>query len=95
MALSHGQAVDVHLVPVGTKRKRSSGWLRSKRRMHSDLSASPVPAQKASLVRLGNGDVREPVAYEDPDDSGPYHLIGRHGSLTEAEMLVPLLATRA
>jgi hypothetical protein len=31
-------------------------------------------------------------AFADPADTGPYHLIGRHGSLTSAEMLVPLLA---
>jgi hypothetical protein len=37
----------------------------------------------------------EPVAFHDPDDSGPYTLLARHGSLTEAEMLVPLLAARA
>jgi len=34
---------------------------------------------------------REDVAYFDADDSGPYHLIGRHGSLTSAEVKVPLL----
>jgi hypothetical protein len=31
------------------------------------------------------------VAFHDPDDTGPYVLVGRHGSLTEDEMLVPLL----
>lgn len=31
------------------------------------------------------------VAFHDPNDTGPYVLIGRHGSLTEDEMLVPLL----
>ncbi len=31
-------------------------------------------------------------AFLDPADSGPYKLIGRHGSLTSAEMLVPLLS---
>ena len=35
---------------------------------------------------------RGDVAFHDPDDTGPYQLVGRHGSLTEAEMLVPLLA---
>jgi hypothetical protein len=50
----------------------------------------------ASAARLGDVALvaREPVAFDDPDDSGPFHLIGRHGSLTSAEMLVPLLATR-
>lgn len=32
------------------------------------------------------------VAFYDPLDTGPYVLVGRHGSLTEDEMLVPLLA---
>ena len=36
---------------------------------------------------------REPVTFFDPADSGPYELICRHGSLTSAEMLVPLLAS--
>ena len=38
---------------------------------------------------------REPVAFEDPADTGPYHLVSRHGSMTPAEMRVPLLAHRA
>ncbi len=48
-----------------------------------------------SEARRRLGDVAlvpfEPVAYHDPDDSGPFQLIGRHGSLTRAEMHVPLL----
>ena len=32
------------------------------------------------------------VAFVDPDDSGPFELVSRHGSLTSAEMRVPLLA---
>jgi hypothetical protein len=35
---------------------------------------------------------RTNVAFNDPQDVGPYVLVGRHGSLTPAEMLVPLLA---
>lgn len=34
----------------------------------------------------------EPISFHDPADSGPYPLVCRHGSLTSAEMLVPLLA---
>jgi hypothetical protein len=33
----------------------------------------------------------EPMAFADPEDTGPFELIGRHGSLTSAEMLVPCL----
>jgi len=38
---------------------------------------------------------REPVTFDDPAENGPLALIGRHGSLTDDEMLVPLLAARA
>jgi hypothetical protein len=34
----------------------------------------------------------EPVSYHDPADTGPFELICRHGSLTSAEVYVPLLA---
>ena len=34
----------------------------------------------------------EPVSFHDPADTGPFQLVCRHGSLTSAEMLVPLLA---
>ncbi len=37
---------------------------------------------------------RDDVAFDDPADSGPFDLIGRHGSMTSAEVYVPLLATR-
>jgi hypothetical protein len=50
----------------------------------------------ASAARLGDVALvaRTPVAFHDPNDSGPYQLIARHGSLTAAEMYVPLLASR-
>lgn len=35
---------------------------------------------------------REPVAFLDPADTGETRLLARHGSLTEAEMYVPLVA---
>jgi hypothetical protein len=35
------------------------------------------------------------LAFHDPADTGPFHLVGRHGSLTSAEMYVPLIAGRA
>lgn len=38
---------------------------------------------------------REPVSYIDPADTGPFQLVGRHGSLTSAEMYVPLLVGEA
>jgi hypothetical protein len=35
---------------------------------------------------------RAPVAFLDPADTGETRLLARHGSLTTAEMYVPLLA---
>jgi predicted AlkP superfamily pyrophosphatase or phosphodiesterase len=51
----------------------------------------------AAASRLGDVLIaaRDDVAFEDPADTGPYHLVARHGSMTEAEMRVPLLAQRA
>jgi hypothetical protein len=42
-----------------------------------------------ALVAKGN------IAFDDPADTGPVPLIGRHGSVTDAELLVPLVAARA
>ena len=52
---------------------------------------------EAARGRLGDVALvaREPVSFVDPDDSGPFELVGRHGSLTPAEMYVPLLVGRA
>jgi hypothetical protein len=51
----------------------------------------------AAASRLGDVAVaaKGTVAFHDPKDTGPYVLIGRHGSLTEDEMLVPLLVGMA
>lgn len=50
--------------------------------------------REASLARLGDVALvaRDDIAFHDPQDTGPFELIGRHGSLTAAEMLVPLLS---
>jgi predicted AlkP superfamily pyrophosphatase or phosphodiesterase len=48
----------------------------------------------AARARLGDVALvaRRPIAFYDADDSGPFALVSRHGSLTSAEMRVPLLA---
>ena len=54
------------------------------------------PGMSAGVVdRLGDVAVLpfEPIGYADPADTGPFELVGRHGSLTAAEMLVPCVAT--
>lgn len=56
-------------------------------------------ARVSESVQRRMGDValvaREPVSFDEPLDSGAFELVCRHGSLTEDEMLVPLLATVA
>ena len=51
-----------------------------------------------SAARARLGDValvaREPVGFDDPADTGAIVLRCRHGSLTAAEVLVPLLGGR-
>ncbi len=52
-----------------------------------------------SEVRRRLGDVAllpfEPIGLDDPADGGIFPLVGRHGSLTSAEMLVPLVGATA
>ena len=52
----------------------------------------PLPA--AAAARLGDVALVpfEPIAFTDPADTGEVTLVSRHGSLTGAEMWVPLLA---
>jgi hypothetical protein len=67
-------------------------WVRTREEMIDEgwLGGEPVPEVAARL-----GDVLlapfEPTAFLDPADTGEQRLVGRHGSLSAAEMLVPLL----
>ncbi|HYF46447.1 MAG TPA: alkaline phosphatase family protein, partial [Acidimicrobiales bacterium] len=83
------------LLAAATEHHGDTAWVVSRDQIDKEQWLGMLTP--ASAGRLGDVALvaREPVAFDDPDDSGPYHLIGRHGSLTEAEMLVPLLATRA
>jgi predicted AlkP superfamily pyrophosphatase or phosphodiesterase len=58
------------------------GWFGS-------VVSPPVAARFGDVALL----TRAPTSFVDPADSGPYPLVCRHGSLTSAEMLVPLLAS--
>jgi hypothetical protein len=55
------------------------------------------PLSSDAATRLGDVVLApfEPVAFLDPADIGDVKLRSRHGSLTSAEMLVPLLAAGA
>jgi predicted AlkP superfamily pyrophosphatase or phosphodiesterase len=53
-------------------------------------------ARVSDSVQRRMGDIalvaREAVSFDEPLDSGAFELVCRHGSLTEEEMLVPLVA---
>ena len=55
----------------------------------------PVMTDRA---RASLGDVAlvpfEPVAFDDPADTGPFVLKSRHGSMTPDEVYVPLFVSR-
>jgi predicted AlkP superfamily pyrophosphatase or phosphodiesterase len=71
-------------------------WVRTKDEIIEEGWFGPTMSAAAGS-RLGDVALvaREPVSFDDPEDTGPFQLIGRHGSLTSAEMLVPLLAASA
>jgi hypothetical protein len=71
-------------------------WVRTREQVLAEgwLGGTPVPEVEQRL-----GDValvaHAPTAFLDSADTGEVSLVSRHGSLTAAEMLVPLLARRA
>ena len=68
-------------------------WVRTRDEAIAECWYGPTVTD-AAAGRLGDVllAARHDVAFHDPNDTGPYVLVGRHGSLTEDEMLVPLLA---
>lgn len=71
-------------------------WVRSRQHVIDDgWFGGPLDTPVAD--RLGDVALvaRDAVAFLDPADTGETRLVGRHGSLTKAEMLVPLLAWAA
>jgi hypothetical protein len=68
-------------------------WVRSRAEAIEEGWFGPVVTDRAA-GRLGDVllAAKDALAFHDPHDTGPYVLIGRHGSLTPDEVLVPLLA---
>ena len=71
-------------------------WVRSRADAIAEGWYGPVVTDVAA-GRLGDVllAAKGTLAFEDPADTGPYRLRARHGSLTGAEMRIPLLAIRA
>jgi hypothetical protein len=81
------------LLAAATERYRDVAWVvPRKQTIEEQWFGSNVPPPMAA--RLGDVALaaHEPVSFHDPTDTGPFPLVCRHGSLTAAEMLVPLLA---
>jgi Type I phosphodiesterase / nucleotide pyrophosphatase len=81
------------LVDAATDAHRDLAWVVTAEQMvdeHWFGATVPPPV----MSRLGDVALvaHAPVSFHDPDDSGPFELVCRHGSLTSAEVLVPLLA---
>jgi hypothetical protein len=69
-------------------------WVRTRQEVVDEGWLGPKLAETAA-ARLGDACLAaiDPIAFHDPDDTGPYRLQSRHGSLTTAEMRIPLLAS--
>jgi hypothetical protein len=68
-------------------------WIRTRQQIIDEgWFGGPLDGDVAG--RLGDVALvaRAPVAFLDPADTGETRLLARHGSLTAAEMYVPLLA---
>lgn len=71
-------------------------WIRTRAEVIAEEWFGPKVSE-AAAARFGDVVLAaiDPVAFEDPADTGPYRLQSRHGSLTGAEMRIPLLAVGA
>jgi Type I phosphodiesterase / nucleotide pyrophosphatase len=66
---------------LGRDEMIAEGWF-------GPVVSPPVASRLGDVALVAHAD----VSFSDPADSGPFQLQCRHGSLTSAEMLVPLLA---
>ena len=84
------------LLDSATEHHGHHAWVYSLEQM---LEARWFGHNVSAEVQSRLGDVAllpfEPIGFDDPGDTGPMDLIGRHGSLTSAEMYVPCLVATA
>ncbi len=85
-------AVD-DLLAAATEEFADTGWVKTRDELIDEGWFGPAVAPPVAQ-RLGDVAViaHAPVSYHDPDDGGPFELVCRHGSMTSAEVNVPLLA---
>ena len=82
------------LLAAACSAHRDVAWVMSRQELIDGGWFGPVVSPPVA-ARLGDVALitRTPISFDDPADNGPYPLVCRHGSLTSAEMLVPLLAS--
>ncbi len=83
------------LADVARRRFDDVAWVRTREELIAEGWLGGTPTEETAR-RLGDVALvpHAPLAFLDPADTGPVHLQCRHGSLTPAEMLVPLVAAR-
>ncbi len=82
------------LLEAAQSAHRDVAWVMSRQELieggwFGSVVSPPVAARLGDVALI----TKAPTSFLDPADSGPYPLVCRHGSLTSAEMLVPLLAS--
>jgi hypothetical protein len=92
--LRPGAAADV--AAAATALHGDCAWVRTKEQIIADNWLGGVPSAEVA-ARLGDVALVPftPTAFLDPADTGELRLKARHGSLTPAEMSIPLLGWRA
>lgn len=87
------RGADDELLAAAQAEFSDSGWIYTRDQLIADgwfgPTVSPPFAQRLGDVAVV---ARKNVSYHDPDDSGPFELVCRHGSMTSAEVYVPLIA---
>ncbi len=81
------------LLAVALAQHGDVAWVMSRQELieggwFGSVVSPPIAARLGDVALIA----KAPISFIDPADSGPFPLICRHGSLTSAEMLVPLLA---
>jgi predicted AlkP superfamily pyrophosphatase or phosphodiesterase len=91
----HCNPVDIaSVVDTATSEVGDSAWVVTKEQMLDDhwfgSTVSPPIQRRLGDVALV---AHAPISFYEAGDSGPFELVCRHGSLTSAEVNVPLLGT--
>lgn len=87
-------AAPVDLAIAAAERYGEIAWVRTREQLLDERWFGPVVPPPIA-ARLGDVALIpfRPVSFHDPDDTGPFQLVCRHGSLTSAEVLVPFVAS--